>query len=622
MPRLERWVNKFTGKPYEYTEIPRPHGKDYIRYLVLEPGKSKDPLSCSLVAAPLDETPQFEAISYVWGDAIFDQKIICDPEKGTILHITPTLRDALRQVRLTDKPRAVWADSICINQQDKDEKSYQVGLMGKIYSQSRCTLICLGPNDESHANKVATLLAEIDTMMQKVFDDPGFSWDWNSFPQISADDLLLSDERWRSYQVLLEQRWFGRGWTVQEAALGQDVSVLWGNQNFKWMSVLRAYNLLLGRSTNTYPLTDIIMSRLHFEGYREKMPHEAKTLVTPARMPEGGMSLIETLDRARSLGLTEPRDRIYAFLGLPVAQKTLSVSSLRPDYNRSTVEVYQDFAEASIQATSSLHILTYVEHYDSKSVMDSTVGSWVPRWNVQLLSTQWSYPNWREICPERQHYLTPPVNNVLRVRGVLFGSVSFVTEEIDHTRLSMDGVTKLWNQVFQASQDNPSRQLYTCPLNEAFAKTYSMNIVQGSHWSQRRAAWMRHLRINDDETPGGDPGANGQKLEDTADEDVKTVHQQFVAPSHRRSFMVLDGGHYGLAPGIAMEGDICAVIFGTQSPFILRKTDEDNHYKLVGGAWVLSKHTLEGYGHIRMSIDPDYDDWLEVGAEEQDIYIC
>lgn len=59
------------------------------------------------------------------------------------------------------------------------------------------------------------------------------------------------------------------------------------------MSVLRAYSFLLGRSANTYPLTDILMSRLHFEGYREGRPQDAKTLVTPARMPEGGMNLIE-----------------------------------------------------------------------------------------------------------------------------------------------------------------------------------------------------------------------------------------------------------------------------------------------------------------------------------------
>lgn len=111
-----------------------------------------------------------------------------------------------------------------------------------------------------------------------------------------------------------------------------------------------------------------------------------------------------------------------------MAQKTLGVSALRPDYNRSTLEVYQDFAEAYIQATSDLRILTYVEHYDDKSVMDPTVGSWVPRWNVQLLSTQWAYPNWREVFPERQPAPSPPANNVIRIRGVLFDSVAFVTE--------------------------------------------------------------------------------------------------------------------------------------------------------------------------------------------------
>lgn len=56
----------------------------------------------------------------------------------------------------------------------------------------------------------------------------------------------------------------------------------------------------------------------------------------------------------------------------------------------------------------------------------------------------------------------------------------------------MSGVTRLWNQVSRASKDQFSSQVYTCPLSEAFVKTYSMDLVQGPYkeLSERRAAWI------------------------------------------------------------------------------------------------------------------------------------
>ncbi|KAF3768866.1 heterokaryon incompatibility, partial [Cryphonectria parasitica EP155] len=83
----------------------------------------------------------FEAISYVWGTDLQDQCILVN---NNFLTITRNLRGALEQVRLPDRPRVLWADSICIDQQNKREKGHQVGLMARIYSLSICTLICLG----------------------------------------------------------------------------------------------------------------------------------------------------------------------------------------------------------------------------------------------------------------------------------------------------------------------------------------------------------------------------------------------------------------------------------------------------------------------------------------------
>lgn len=40
---------------------------------------------------------------------------------------------ALCHIRHTDKAVVIWADAICINQEDNVEKSYQVSMMKDIY---------------------------------------------------------------------------------------------------------------------------------------------------------------------------------------------------------------------------------------------------------------------------------------------------------------------------------------------------------------------------------------------------------------------------------------------------------------------------------------------------------
>lgn len=52
----------------------------------------------------------------------------------------------------------------------------------------------------------------------------------------------------------------------------------------------------------------------------------------------------------------------------------------------------------------------------------------------------------------------------------------------------------------------------------------------------------------------------------------------------------LSRGYYGLAPRITCEGDVCAIIYGIQSPFILQKVaGKQGHYHVVGPADVQSK---------------------------------
>lgn len=97
-----------------------------IRLIVLQPAvEPTAPLYCALISTNLctceyNLIDNYTALSYVWGNAA---------ERGTIdiggkvLDITASLELALRHIRDPLRTLHVWADGICINQTDIEEKN-------------------------------------------------------------------------------------------------------------------------------------------------------------------------------------------------------------------------------------------------------------------------------------------------------------------------------------------------------------------------------------------------------------------------------------------------------------------------------------------------------------------
>lgn len=129
-----------------------------IRMLVLHPGRLDDPLVGTLEFVNIQSPGVYEALSYVWGDSTRTQKIVCN---GTDLELTTSLYDALRRLRLTDKVRRVWADQICIDQENLDERSQQVQFMNSIYWNANHVLVWLGRDDQKAANSAFKLVYEL-----------------------------------------------------------------------------------------------------------------------------------------------------------------------------------------------------------------------------------------------------------------------------------------------------------------------------------------------------------------------------------------------------------------------------------------------------------------------------
>lgn len=112
-----------------------------IRKLHLLSGKWAEPVHCQLSIISLNDSPDYEALSYAWGDRRVTRNINVN---GHVVPVTVNLEEALRQLRHTSTPRDLWVDALCINQLDITEKTHQVGMMADIYNRCTRVIIWLG----------------------------------------------------------------------------------------------------------------------------------------------------------------------------------------------------------------------------------------------------------------------------------------------------------------------------------------------------------------------------------------------------------------------------------------------------------------------------------------------
>jgi len=599
-PRAAPAQDNQSKRHYEYESLP--DGR-FVRYLILHPARiDTDPIACTLRTVHLDEVPEFEAISYVWGVPVKNQPVTCN---GKVIRTTSSLRNALRQVRLPDKPRTLWVDSICINQEDRQEKGHQVSLMKDIYSRSICTLICLGRSDHAHAPIVGDLVADVNTMIQLIFERPDFTWGSNSFPFPGKEDPLLSHRGWTSFGVLLQQPWFRRGWVVQEAAVGRDARLLWADTNIDWFNLVRAYVWYIRRALRLPDIQQLWLSDLHLQGFHTRRSREAITFRPESAT--GPISFLEVLDHGRFLGFADPRDRIYAFLSLPGSSKPLP--AIQPNYKVSALHLYRSFACEYLRTNGDLNILHFVHNDDN--TLEDDIASWIPRWDMHLYSsytgTLNNYISWAkritsQLSPQR--ITVSPAQTTLKLRAILIDTVRFAAQSFDKCSTTTSDVGSLWRYLSNMPTSSP----YPCSPLIAFITILRCGVYRGllAEWKMLELAYMQLLQRE-------------LYQDDAQHANANLFHVKRMEDVHNKSFIFSGRGYYGLAPSIVRDGDVCCVIFGTRSPFILRKTSQTGCYKLVGSALILSKE-LDSNGYpANLGGDDSCKDWLEWGLKEEEI---
>lgn len=436
--------------------------------------------------------PVFYALSYCWGDATRTREILVG---GTSLPITESLYLALRDIqRQSIGDVNIWADAVCINQNDAAERSAQIPLMREIYHSASSVQIWLGAttadgkrclkfianlagdlyeegevDEESEERILRAILAPgsavasgLEKLSQGIFAvvdivDPKARDEKATIHPNSADDgkNIAKLTKWRpssgrlkkvqaedfaqmaaSIDLVFLQRasWFERMWTTQELGVADNAQVIYDGTSVSWEHFL--YVTFYLHFTCGYLLPNID-KLLAMEKIRLRWTDSKR------------LSLFDLLRECRQRKATDAKDKIYALIGLMGDQLN---PLLRPDYTKSVGEVY---------ALTTQHFIT------QSGLLDPICGwqfdnchdfpSWVPDFSLDqrrapapLAAAYGEEPSFSASGADYEgKYNTETLSasnwGLLEIDVLCLGSIATVSPSASHD-VSFASIGQSWNQ--------------------------------------------------------------------------------------------------------------------------------------------------------------------------------
>ncbi|KAF4470475.1 ankyrin repeat [Fusarium albosuccineum] len=344
---------------YQYQPLTKTNS---IRVLELHPGRPGDILRFDLNEVQLNVNASFEALSYEWQDKFGSVPVQCNNEQ---LLVTPNCKAAMERLRLDSGPRYLWIDAICINQANTKERNQQVAMMTDIYRAATSVLMWLGEETESTrtAFEVLPMMAKARNMFLRAsgklpLDSPSVGEDDD--PHELVKRLLQGKGVVEAFSNLLRRTYWSRAWIFQEIVLAGSRGVaICGSQHCQWMVLKHA--LLASMEHPSTPFASSIFSINYVE---DKL------------LRVGKISLGDAAWTLYYLDATDPRDKIFASLGLASANDNSSVKWPVADYTMTTQEVYVHAARYIIDVDDISEAWRLGIQHSTKAVPH--LPSWVP----------------------------------------------------------------------------------------------------------------------------------------------------------------------------------------------------------------------------------------------------
>jgi hypothetical protein len=274
---------------------------------------------------------------------------------GDLVHIGTNLEEALRELRHDTEDVILWADQLCINQDDNIEKSLQVQQMKSFYAQENHVIAWIGPAADGSAELFSLLKRTAQNVTECRYD------------QIYEDHepVRILPSVSHSFKRFCEQSYWNRLWIMQEFTVGRHVKFsgeaclfrIWNCRPcqtpfslfppFKNTPDPHELTLRPTSRRSSYLACALCMELLHSVLYKANWASECSTKESLRADGSFFHLLISSsiLDRDYNHpNCSDPRDRIFSLLGL--ANDGDFFHSII-DYAKSCEDVYEMTARKS-----------------------------------------------------------------------------------------------------------------------------------------------------------------------------------------------------------------------------------------------------------------------------------
>ena len=570
-----------------------------------------------LDSGPNSSLPPYEALSYVWGIESASCQIQIN---GCQFPIKPNLEAALRALAkppTAPSERLLWIDAICINQNDNAEKNLQVQMMRSIYSRAESVLIwinsldTLGDPDEFEAR--ISFGIEYFAWAHQDGRDPKWLAQYIENPcnkKVTGEVSQIFSSRFRHLMFygdrgglwpfvvrFFDQDWWRRVWVRQEIAMSRRATVICGQCTINWKAVVAiAHWLIIFK-------TDLDDKTRDGGGKYRSGAYSAEDLQDFRKTLQGGgtLDLQTMLIHARNCEATDPRDRVFAVLGM-VADNAyfdspesygVAPGPIPLDYNLTPVEVAKHAFQKLAVLNEGLDALIFSQN--------PTRNEGIPSWAPDIYCGFSAQPS--------------------RLKGrstSLYRASGRVTQGPFH--FSGENTLSVSVNPFDFVED----------LSQSFPTGLTTSDLDDTMRVFRRAAfkWLKNMRTDEKyerlmRTLTRDRDIRGRRLTSNADgvdwgRFFRIEHagvgartefyylsraiQPFQAPVDddaesrawlrlysesigNRRLVLTEGGRLGLVPAATEHSDAICIINGLDVPFVLRKIDNGSRI-VIGEAYI------------------------------------
>ena len=598
-----------TTAEYRYSSLNK--ATNEIRLVRIKTGNATDDIECFLTKHISGSIPPYEALSYVWGDPSETLPISID---SCLFRVTTNLHAALRHLRRKDKDRILWIDMICINQSNDDEKNHQVWMMKRIYEGADQVVVWLGVGIDNIGLAFEKLKVVESLPAEEV----------KSTTLQNLTNAVFGHEAWTALLDLFKLEWWVRIWVVQEVELAKNVLVVCGKYQMSAKSFDKA----------THNIQMVAIYDIH-NRQAPMLTTEVLRISTCKEVGKLSKDLLHLAREYRSRKSTDPRDKLYALLGLAEEM------DFEPDYGVSVLEVYRMFVEACIERSGTLDVLSCVDIGSN-----SDMPSWIPNWSRQGsgLKGLHYYDAWdnaplfgasgdSKAVFETAFSLAQQKrrNSPIGFDRSLFCSIAgFVTDivsvrgdhlaDLETARTFKSALLQQWLSIYHAQSTLAGPYKTDDDRRNAFFATLSADMIHSKDSTTRISRdpefYSRELvRWISDES-------SIWHLESAKLSDLLKFQINFTITSVHRSFFVSEKGYFGLAPSQALPGDLICILFGGQTPFILRRLENvhgtvlEEIQEFFGGNGEVYKVIGDCYVHGIMDGEA-YEEFRREGSEVQ-----